>query len=543
MLPTVAEVLSLPAVRQGRPHVVAGVDGLNRRVRWSHSAEVSDIARLLRGGDLVLTTGIALPSDDAGLAAYVADLVEAGAAGLIVELGRRWESELPAPMLDACDDVDLPLVIWRREVRFARVTEAIGELVVDAQLGELRAAEQMHQTFTELSIAGAEPGEILAEIRRLAGYPVVLESTRHHILHLDAGDDDIDVDVDELISGWERRSRSVAPVERTAYDEATGWLVTVVGARGDDWGRLIIVCPDTPPQRLVVLAERGASALALQRLAARDRESLERQTHRTLLAALTAERPWDDAVLARCAAAGVPLPDRQLVGLVVLPADDNAPSAPKLRDLTEVAAAAARAAELPMLASVVDDEAVLCLLSLPRTADGTGTVDGLARRIRRAAASAPRPVPVLVAAGTTVSAVQAARRTLNEARQVAAAAARAATRADVDCHRLEDVRLPGLLRLLGDDERMLAFAERELGALRTYDQQHGTTLMNVLRGYLDHGGRKSAAAAALHLSRPALYERLARIEQVLGVGLSHAESVTSLHVAMLILDGRSRTGS
>ncbi|WP_129668525.1 PucR family transcriptional regulator [Phytoactinopolyspora endophytica] len=544
MLPTVEEVLELPAVRRGRPEVVAGASGLHRQVRWSHSAEVSDIARLLRGGDLVLTTGIALPADDAGLAAYVEDLVVAGAAGLIVELGRRWSTDLPAAMVAACDDSDLPLVAWRREVRFARATEAIGELVVDAQLSELRAAEQMHQTFTELSIAGAEPTQILAEVRRMAGCPVVLESTRHQILRVDAGGDDLT----ELLSDWERRSRSVAPAGRTAYDDAMGWLVTVVGARGDDWGRLIIVCPDAPPQRLIVLAERGASALALQRLAARDRESLERQTHRTLLAALTADRPWDDGVVARATAAGVPLSDRWLVGLVVLPTDDAPSSAPiraaqeRLRDLAEITAATARLSGLAMLVSVVDDEAVLGLLSLRPDSDDVSLVDRLADQLRRAAASAPRPLPVLVAAGTTVASVHAARRTLNEARQVAAAAARTSTRTDVACHRLENVRLRGLLQLLNDDERVLAFAERELRPLFTHDDERGTELTAVLRAYVEHGGRKSAAAGAMHLSRPAFYERLARIERVLGVDLSDAESITSLHVALLAHTGRRATG-
>jgi purine catabolism regulator len=43
----------------------------------------------------------------------------------------------------------------------------------------------------------------------------------------------------------------------------------------------------------------------------------------------------------------------------------------------------------------------------------------------------------------------------------------------------------------------------------------------------------------LHLSRPALYAKLHRIERILGVDLSDGESATSLHVAMLILDARA----
>src|SRR5262249_41511865 len=150
--------------------------------------------------------------------------------------------------------------------------EAVGSLIVDTQVTELRAAEQIHRTFTALTVSGAEPAEILREVSRASGLPVILETLTHHVLGYDAAGED----AAELLTGWDSRSAGVTPPERTAYNEAAGWLVTVVGARGDDWGRLVLVCPDAPTHRQVVVAERGASALALHRLVARDRDSIER---------------------------------------------------------------------------------------------------------------------------------------------------------------------------------------------------------------------------------------------------------------------------
>ena len=54
--------------------------------------------------------------------------------------------------------------------------------------------------------------------------------------------------------------------------------------------------------------------------------------------------------------------------------------------------------------------------------------------------------------------------------------------------------------------------------------------------FLDNGRNKSAAAAAAHLSRPAFYERLARIARILDVDLDSVEACLSLHVALLALD-------
>jgi purine catabolism regulator len=107
-------------------------------------------------------------------------------------------------------------------------------------------------------------------------------------------------------------------------------------------------------------------------------------------------------------------------------------------------------------------------------------------------------------------------------------------------HRLDDVRLRGLLHLLADDDRVIAFADRELTALITRDASHGSRLLDTLRHYCEHGGNKSAAAAAAHMSRTAYYQQLARIEQILGVSLENPESVLSLHVALLAYEVRGR---
>jgi len=129
------------------------------------------------------------------------------------------------------------------------------------------------------------------------------------------------------------------------------------------------------------------------------------------------------------------------------------------------------------------------------------------------------------------------RRSFLEATHVADAAAHQPPR---PFHRLEDVRLRGLLHLLRDDARLQTFAEREVGPLLAYDAQHRTELVALLRTYLAHGRNKSVAADAAHLSRPAFYERLHRIERILGVDLDDIDSCLSLHVALVALDAVRR---
>jgi purine catabolism regulator len=533
VFPSVRQVLTLAPVRSGLPRVVAGEEQLDRPVRWVHSSEVPDIASLLRGGELVLTTGIGLPADDAGLRAFIAELAEVQVVGVFVELGRRYTGALPKAMVAAAARRGLVLVELRRATPFVQITEAVHALIVDAQLAELRATEEIHQRFTELSVEGAEPAEVIAQAAGLAGGPVVLENLSRQVLAYDSAGERADL----LLHGWEAYSRRITPAGRTGYDPDSGWLVTTVGARGQDWGRLLLRWsgPEPPPTRLTILLERAASTLALGRLIRRDAEGLERQIHRTVLSGLLDHTRPVDEVVVRAKALGVPLERRNLIGVVIRhrPEDGDVIGGEayqaRLRDLAEAVAQALREAKLPGLASGIDEHSVGALLALRPGENEDASLAALATALRRT-----RP-GVVIAAGSGVQSPREARRSLVEARQVADAARR--DRRDMPVYRLPHIGLVGLLHLLRDEPRVQTFVERELGPLLAYDAKHPREqLLGSLRAYLESGRNKSAAATMAHLSRPAFYERLARIGRILGVDLDSVDACLSLHVALLALD-------
>lgn len=553
VFPSVREVLALDPMKYGAPRVVAGADQLDRPVRWVHVAEVPDIATLLRGGELVLTTGIGLPKDDDGLRAFIAALAEVKVAGLVVELGRRFESNVPRVMAAAASRHDLPLIELRKATPFVRITEAVHALIVDSQLAELRASEEIHQRFTELSVEGAEAAEVVTQAAALAGAPIVLENLSRQVLAYDTAGERPEL----VLDGWESHSRRIQVAGRTAYDADAGWLVTMVGARGQDWGRLLLRWTGSgssvdertaPPTLLTILLERAASTLALGRLIRRDAEGLERQMHRTLLTALVDHtRPVDEVAL-RARALGVPLERRHLVGVVARFRSDIASDDPeagtvaeqaqgRLRDLADATADALRDARLHGLVSPIDDHTVGALIALRRPEDVDAALVAFASALRRPHGSpeAGERGELIIAAGSGVDSLREARRSLMEARQIGYAARH--DHRDVPVFRLPDVGLAGLLHLLRDEPRVQTFVERELGPLLAYEAKHPRDqMLQTLRIYLDNGRNKSAAASAAHLSRPAFYERLARIGRILDVDLDTVEPCLSLHVALLALD-------
>jgi purine catabolism regulator len=555
MLPTVADLLGLDVIRRGSPQVVTGSDGLQARVRWVHVLELADAAHLLQGGELVLTTGVALPAEPALLARYAADLASAGGTGvsaLAVELGRRYVGALPAALVRAAADCGLTLIAFEREVPFVEITEAVHARIIDAQLGELRTSERLHEVFTELSVAGASPDEIVRQAAILAGRPVILADLSHRVLACEPGS----ADPARLLAGFARRSRALgspgslgSPAGRTVYDEAAGWLFTPVGARGEDWGRVILVCDGPPSGTDTVLIERAATTLALGRLLTRHQESLDRQAHRTLITGIISQAHADPAEAAvRARALGVPVDGRQLIAMVLRLRDPSGVMGPlgvsahaRVLDVADAAAAACRAERVPSLVGTLDDARAGAMLSVSPRADPERVLHGLAARLGAARDG------LVIGVGSAVGSIRDVRRSFLEASQVADVAAErpdgwgtADGAGRLPFYRLADLRLRGLLHLLRDDPRVQTFVERELGPLLAAEPD--TSLLDVLAAYLAAGGNKAEAAKRSHLARPTFYERLRRIERILGTDLGSAESRTSLHVALLALDA-ARTGS
>ncbi|GAA3749903.1 purine catabolism regulator [Spinactinospora alkalitolerans] len=528
MLPSLADVLRLPALRRARPRVIVGAEYLDVAVRWVHIAEVPDLAHLLRGGELVLTTGIAIPDDPDALRRYVTDLASVGVSGLAVELGRKYSSALPEALLTAAREARMPVISLAREARFVEITEAVHSRVVSEQLEELRESERLHEVFTELSVEGAPPQEVLHEAAQLSGCPVVLENLTHQMLACDLNGEDPGI----LLTAWENRSRAVVTRARTAHDPATGWLVTMVGARGQDWGRLILVCGASPTPRQTILVERAATTLALGRLLERHQESLERQTHRTIIAGIV-DRAYSEPeeALVRARAVGVPLNGRNLIGLVLRMREAGTGLAmqARLADTAEGAARACRELRLPALVGSLDDVRVGILLALPEKEPLDSALTRLAERVRARVGDGS-----VIAVGSRTEDIREVRRSFLEARQVGDVAVRQTD--DRLYHRLPDLHLRGLLHLFRDDERLQTYVERELGPLLAYDARHDGDLTEMLRCYLSAGRNKALAASRAHLSRPAFYERLRRVSHVLGADLESVETCLSLHVALLSLD-------
>lgn len=109
---------------------MSGQAKLDSSITWVHVAEVLDVARLLSGGELVLSTGIELArATPEARIAYVRSLAEAGVGGLALELV-QWLQEVPAEMLQTARMLQFPILAFSTEVRFADLTKAAHQRIL-----------------------------------------------------------------------------------------------------------------------------------------------------------------------------------------------------------------------------------------------------------------------------------------------------------------------------------------------------------------------------------------------------------------------------
>lgn len=532
MQPTVREVLQLSTMAAGRPHVIGGHDRLDRPVRWVHISDVADLTDLLEGGELVLTTGLPLADGAHQAEGYLTMLATQHVAGLVIELGTHLKT-VPARLGALAGSLSLPVVALTDRIRFIEVTQQVHRLIVADQYEEVEFARITHEVFTSLNIARASTTDIVTRAAQTLGAPLVLEDLSRHVLAFCA----VDTPTADLLHRWAERSRlhdsASAPTNRST------WSAVPVGVGTERWGRLVLPAQAPDASRARMVLERAAQSLQLHRMIQQERDALVVHALGGLLDDLLSGRINDDTeAVARATALGLTASSRYAPLSVRLPrrpdTDVLTQGEADRRLLTAVRQAVA-AAGRSAIVSIRREGTVSAIVSCPpqgadRALDAvcTGLRERLTGRVGTdgwTAGTAPASPSLIAAAQGLFEAEHVADvgRTMPEANRL---------------YRSTDVRLRGLVALLRDDHRLQAFAETELGRLLDHDARTGDSLLALLRTHLDCSGSKTHTARLTGFSRPTLYSRLRTIERILGVSLESAESRTSLHTALMVIDAR-----
>ena len=167
---TVADLLAIDDLAL---NLVAGGQGCRRPIRWAHVSELKDPTRFLRGGEVLLTTGLGMRGGAAVQARYVERLAEADLAALGLGLGFAFKATPPA-VIAAADRAGFPVFEVPFEVPFIAITEALFSRLVNEQYVLLQRAGTVQQTLSRLLLEGAGLDALLGAYARMTGTRALL---------------------------------------------------------------------------------------------------------------------------------------------------------------------------------------------------------------------------------------------------------------------------------------------------------------------------------------------------------------------------------
>ncbi len=499
MLPTVRQLLA-DQFLAADPLVLSGRSSLDRAVRWVHSSEIFEISPLLSGGELLLTTGLGLAGVDAGTRRhYLREIADREVAGVAVELGRTFDT-IPPDMVAEASRAGLPLIALRSVVPFIELCRAANTVIVSREVGMLRVVDGLtRELLVELGL-GHGPAQLLARIGAVTGCPVVLTAGSGALVAAHGVDDDR--------SAW-------------AAVESAGAEAKIM-VRESFWGTLT-AGPGSPldPTTLGEVVERAAAVLGPTLAQSAAPTGRPGRAATRLLADLLADKPIRLADLrARLAAAGA----GASAGMRLVPVAIDAPDA---RIAARLLDGAVRELGRPGLIGEVHATVYGLLVPDPAVTDpvaevaavlrkvcSTNTIDGVTLVIGDPAESTTSLSAALIATGPALRLAVRQRRERSGP---------VTTRRELAGDLLVDA-LPAADRA--------HLVDTTLAPLIAWDTTHHSALVHTLEVFLRHGGSATRCAAALHIGRQSLYQRLDRIKVLLGFDPAAPELTATLLLAL-----------
>lgn len=168
---TIDQLVALPHLGC---ELIAGHAGGSRKATWAHVCELKDPFPWLEGGELVMTTGMAIPRDPRRQPQYLARLADSGAAALAISRDLEAPS-LSAEFLELADELEFPVLLVSIEVPFVTISRVVILANQDSAREDL--VRQL-SVFDALRTSGepAPVSTLFCRLERISGYKLHLST-------------------------------------------------------------------------------------------------------------------------------------------------------------------------------------------------------------------------------------------------------------------------------------------------------------------------------------------------------------------------------
>lgn len=480
------------------------------------------MASLLKGGELLLTTGMGITDNPDAQEKFVVGLAQRGVVAIAIELGMAVPV-VPQVLSAACERLGLCLIAFHREVRFVEITEAVHRQL----LGEIdernRRGDSLHSHFTTLLLKGAQAPDLLAELAQFTRNPVILEgepgTVAYHV-PFESG-------AAAVLGAWDCFVRG--------DESAPATLEQLIPLGGGAARRLVVFELDSPLHAADATAiERAIDLVGIALMRDREADRLGLRQRGDFLSELQAGSEFSESTLAaRAAELGFEGESRALlpVAIGVGHGFSSQPGERAWDQFCREISRDLRGHRLPYLSGTSNQGHMLSLVLGVDGEKGRGRLaDLIAEILRRAVDRQFAPETALT---VCVGSVGSDWREIGVNLATTVAALPAA--AGVPPRRWHDVTVADVDRLLWglrEQGELRAFVQKQLGRLIEQDRGGRTEWLTTLIAYCECGGNKTEAAKLLHIERRSLYHRLSRIEETLGVDLADGSTIFGLHLAL-----------
>jgi purine catabolism regulator len=507
--------------------LAAGEDDADAPVRWVHISELPDPTPWLSGGELLLTTGIQLDSEERQRE-FVRLLSGRHLAGLGFGTGFDHET-LPKALLEEADKLGFPVFEVPYELPFIALTEKAFTRLVNEQYDVLQRGIAIHKRLERLVLEERGLEELVRALAAATGAAIGVLSARGDTIaskqfRRELPEQALEEVREEVrrrgaqVGGAAAKGSEAAEFAPDHPDIAGRSLVLPVSTRGrgapQAW---LVAVRDTGGlgdfERLIL--QQAVTVVALELMRQRAMRDTERRLAGDVLAEALTGRLSEQELAMRLRPFGV----GAQAAVLVFGTRDGASAAPAEGDLdrflADAGVGALVAARERLLCAVVDAREELDPVELAgRARESLGEEHG------ELSAAASRPAPV-----------GSLRRSFHEARCALEAAALANGQSPpVASYR--DLGAFQLLLALQDDEALRLYCDSVLGPLEDASGEYGDELIRSLEAFIEQNGQWEKAARELYCHRHTLRYRIRRVEQLTGRDLSNARDRIEFWLAL-----------
>ena len=172
---TVEELLQLPIFSTSR--LLAGKNGLHRRVSGTNMTDDPNYARWISEGEVMISTLLSIHNDPQAMLSYIPNLASRGISAFFIKPHNYLKGVTPSYMLEQADELGLPLIELPVNSQFSLINGVLMEELTHRRTLLLQNMLQVNQMLTQTITEGADLDQITHTISDLSGGSILIIDT------------------------------------------------------------------------------------------------------------------------------------------------------------------------------------------------------------------------------------------------------------------------------------------------------------------------------------------------------------------------------